>query len=193
MTVTSVRDGPSLRRRVKDKEVVADMPEVASLTDPEARTERRLRVLVQIILYPMAIGLIVIGLHRSQANSDPSATALTTLSWRGLTDQHQEARMSIREGQAVAFTTTVRLQCENGSRPRFRLRLSARQLVQRGTYVWVNLEQQLSSGLTVVASLSAMVGPDINGAVQAHSRPPGPGSSRPFSCEAYVPFALRRQ
>ena len=95
------------------------------------RLERRLRLALRLVIYPLAIGLIVLAWQRT--HSQTAAFGLRPLAhWQGQTSQHQAIRLVTDIEDLRALRTSVVMRCTDGSSAKFDIVMTAQYLGPRG-------------------------------------------------------------
>src|SRR5690242_2566085 len=79
----------------------------------DPRIGRRYRIAVRLLLYPLALGLIVVAWHHRPGGSE--ARASDYVAWSGVTAQGQDIRVSTADGVITSLSTHVAEPCSDGS------------------------------------------------------------------------------
>ena len=96
----------------------------------DPRIGRRYRIAVRLILYPLALGLIVVAWHHRPGGSE--ARASDYVAWSGVTAQGQDIRVSTADGVITSLSTHVAEPCSDGSTFSLDWAPAKRSLVQTG-------------------------------------------------------------
>jgi hypothetical protein len=99
--------------------------------------QRSMRIAVRLVLYPMALGLILLAwreYHGGSAPADPPALP-GQAGWEGVTSQGQAVKAIAVNGRIDLLDTTVVEGCNDGSRFTFHWVSFQHDLVQRGDAV----------------------------------------------------------
>lgn len=97
--------------------------------DHDARIERRLRLGIRLVFYPLCLGLIALAWthHQrgpaTQAQAPPHQTGATWVF--GTTEQGQQVQAAIVDGVLASFETRVVTHCLDGTTWTLRLTMSA--------------------------------------------------------------------
>jgi hypothetical protein len=85
-------------------------------SDPgDERLERRLRLGIRLVFYPLALGLIAFAWH-ARHRSEAPARALHLLAWSGRTAQGQRIQAVIGDdGRLASLFTRIKERCSDGS------------------------------------------------------------------------------
>lgn len=91
------------------------MKDVASPSSTGTSTERKLRAIVRLALYPLALALIALAWKGRQVISDSSGGP-PQVRWQGVTSQGQKINAVTVDGFLVSLDTHLIERCANGSR-----------------------------------------------------------------------------
>jgi hypothetical protein len=136
------------------------------------RRARRLGIGVRLVLYPMALGLIVLAWQHY--HGDPSqAEATNVVNWRGLTRQSQAVQAGIRERRLMFLDTNVLERCSDGSVFTLHWYPGQHRFVQHGEYLYGHHggRGRANNGQPTVwdARLWARIGAHPGGAIRART------------------------
>jgi hypothetical protein len=97
------------------------------------RLERRLRLALRLVLYPLAIGLMVLAWQRTHPQTVAHVHGPPPpVHWLGQTSQHQTIRAVTALGRLQALRTSIVMPCDDGSSAGLRVVMTAQNLVRRG-------------------------------------------------------------
>lgn len=97
------------------------------------RLERRLRLALRLVLYPLAIGLIALSWQRTHPKTVAHVDGPPPpVQWHGQTSQRQAILMVTALRRLQSLRTFVVLPCDDGSSVGFDIVMTAQNLVRRG-------------------------------------------------------------
>jgi hypothetical protein len=171
----------------------------------DARLERRLRLALRLVLYPLAIGLIVLTWQRTHpktaelspiTQAQPTRVRPPAVRWIGATEQGQPVQAATVDGVLTYLQTRVVTHCSDGSTWTLWLSLTSADLQQSGETVSSGQRPLLTTsnqGEPVVISFrlrSRMDGQRVGAILSEVTRNPGHHSTQ---CSAYgVKYRLSR-
>jgi hypothetical protein len=97
----------------------------------DARRARRMGIAIRLVLYPMALGLIVLAWQHYHGDSS-QAESIHVVEWRGVTSQGRAMRAGSVEGRLISLDVTVLERCSDGSPFSFRWTPAQDRFVQHG-------------------------------------------------------------
>jgi hypothetical protein len=110
------------------------------------RLERRLRLVLRLVLYPVAIGLI--ALVWQHTHPQPLAHDLPNpprpVHWRGQTSQHQPIHAVTALRRLQALRSVILMPCDDGSSVRFGIVIAAQDLIRRGDQFYGGQDGRIS-------------------------------------------------
>jgi hypothetical protein len=113
----------------------------------DAGAVRHLGIAMRLVLYPLALGLIVLAwqqYHGGSSEADPPVHhGVRVVVWRGVTSQGEAMTAHTRSGRLVFFDMQARERCSDGSRFTSRWYPGEHRFAQRGEYV---VGRQFGSG-----------------------------------------------
>jgi hypothetical protein len=161
----------------------------------DARTERRLRVGIRLVFYPLCLGLIALAWAHYHRGSDTRAHQ-QSVSWVGVTQQGEVARAVTVDGVLTFLKTRIVTRCLNGETWTLRLIMLAGEFTRTGDVV---SGQQGPTATTsdqgervlIVTRVRAQMRNNLIGTIASEvTRSPGQRSVR---CSSYkLNYTLRR-
>ncbi len=135
------------------------------------RLERRLRLALRLVLYPLAIGLIVLAWQRTHSQT-VAHDLPRPVRWRGQTSQHQAISMATAFGRLTNLRTFVLMGCTDGSSVGFDIVMRAQDLARhgdrfRGSQQAKVLTDSTGRTMTVRAWVRASATGNVNGTLTA--------------------------
>jgi hypothetical protein len=97
----------------------------------DARRARRMGIAIRLVLYPMALGLIVLAWQHYHGDSS-EAEPIHVVEWSGVTSQGKAMHASSADGRLLVFDTTVLARCSDGSPFAFRWNPAVNRFTQHG-------------------------------------------------------------
>jgi hypothetical protein len=163
----------------------------AAVDHGQAHVDRRLRLAVRLVIYPLALGLIVLAWHRYHGESTPTKV----VSWTGVTARGQVIQALTAKGRLVYFEFKVGEGCTNGSVFTYWWRRGKSAYVQNGQHVWGSDSGpgEANNGYPVVYDdqMSARIGDRLSGTISASVSWIGV-EGRVQCSSGSIPFALDR-
>src|SRR3954447_22741514 len=82
----------------------------------DERRARRFRIVVRLVFYPMALGLIALAWQQYHGDASSQGHVFRIGNWSGLTSQGQGIRARTGDELLTSLRTQVMEQCSDGSR-----------------------------------------------------------------------------
>jgi hypothetical protein len=156
---------------------------------------RRAGVIVRLVLYPMALGLIALAWHEYHGSDTRKGHVYDVVRWSGVTSQGQAIRARTSDGVLTGLLTRVEERCRNGRTFHFGWAPGQYRFAQHGESV---RGRQAGPGRTTAGdpftaktTLWAQLGDRPHGGISAHLTWSNGGQKVPCASDE-VTFSLRR-